>query len=99
MDFGCGKMAGEALGAVVGREMHLPAALDHLVRQRLGREEMPARAACREEDRALRHAYSAGSMRPRVRSKAAGLRFSGRRRVSASTMPIEMAIAISDEPP
>ena len=45
---GGGEMTGEALGAIVGREMHLPAALDHLMRKRLGREKMPARAACRE---------------------------------------------------
>ena len=55
MHLACREMTGETLGAVVGREMHLPAALDHLMRKRLGREKMPARAACREKDRPFRH--------------------------------------------
>ena len=47
MHGGSRKMAGEALGAVVGRQMHFPAALRHLMRQRLGWKEVPAGAARR----------------------------------------------------
>ena len=93
-----GKVRGKTLDAVVGREMHLPAARDQLVRQRLGRKQMAAGPAGGQQDRALRH-YSAGTARGGTRVNPICVRFSGRLRVSASTMPIEMAIAICDEPP
>ena len=88
----------EALGAIVGGEVDLPAARDQLMRQRLGRKQMAAGPAGGQQDRALRH-YSAGTARGGTRVNPICVRFSGRLRVSASTMPIEMAIAICEEPP
>ena len=43
--------------------------------------------------------YSAGWARCATGWKPIDLRFSGRLRVSASTMPMETAMAISEEPP
>ena len=73
-------------------------ARDQLMRQRLGRKQMAAGPAGGQQDRALGH-YSAGTARGGTRVNPICVRFSGRLRVSASTMPIEMAIAICDEPP
>ena len=55
MDGGGRKVAGIALGAIIGRQMNRPAARDQLMRQRLGGKQMSAGAACREKDRAFRH--------------------------------------------
>ena len=101
MNFRRGKMTGETLRAIVGRQMNRPAPPDHLMSKRLGREKMSAGSACREKNGPLGHrnVYPIGSTPCGMRSNGSALRFSGLRRVNARTMPIEMAIAISDEPP
>ena len=63
------------------------------MRQRLGGKQVAAGPAGGQQDRALGH-YSAGTARGGIRVSPICVRFSGRLRVSASTMPIEMAIAI-----
>ena len=90
--------ASEPFGAIVGGKVHRPAARHQLMRQRLGRKQMSAGPACGKQDRALRH-YSAGTACCGARFIPICVRLSGRLRVSASTMPIEIAIAIADEPP
>ena len=45
-----GKLPGKALGPVIGRQMHRPAARLQFMRQRLGRKQMAAGAAGRKKD-------------------------------------------------
>lgn len=55
VDGGGREVTGKPLGAVVGCQMHRPAAPVQLVRQRFGREQMSAGSARREKDDAPRH--------------------------------------------
>ena len=80
------RRTGQAAGSGIGHQ-HDPMSACHEFRgQRLGREEMPARSACRDDDRLHRWPSHAGSSRPR-------------RRVSASSMPMPRAMAITEDPP
>ena len=98
MHSGCREVTSEAPCPIVGGKVHLPASADQIMRKRLGRKQMAACAACGEQDRALRH-YLAGTVLGGTRTIPIWVRFSGRLRVSASTMPIDMAMAICEDPP
>ena len=98
MDRAGGELSRVAFRPAVRDEIDGPAARGELERQRLGREEMAAGAAGGQED-GPRSIYSAGAGRWLACGTPICVRFSGRLRVSASTMPIEIAMAINDEPP
>ena len=94
----CGKLACKPLGPLIRRQMHDPAARFQFMRQRLRWKHMPAGAAgAKESD--LVHRYSAGTSIGVVRCGWILMLERGLARVSASTNPIEIAIATSDEPP
>ncbi len=98
MDRICRKLACKPFGPLVGRQMHRPAARLQLMRQGFRRKHMPAGAAC-TEDRNLVHGHSAGTSIGAVRLGWTATLERGLVRVNASTNPIEIAIATSDEPP
>src|SRR5205085_11734534 len=85
-DRDAGDLLGKGVGAAVGREMHPTALVHEFARQRLGREQVAAGAAGRQDKIEL---GSGGhtSLPP------------SRRRVSASIIPMPSASASIDEPP
>ena len=95
----CREVSGKAICAIIGGQVHCPSARKEFVRERFRREKMSPGASGGEEYGFRRQGYSAGTSSrtgnpwPRLRS------VSGRLRLSANTIPMEMAIAISDEPP
>ena len=92
------KRARKPLSPFVRRQVHGPAARLQLMRQRLRRKHMSPGAAC-AQDRNLVHHYCAGTSIGAVRLGWIATFDRGLVRVSASTNPIDMAIATSDEPP
>ena len=91
------------LSANVGRKLDLVATALELLRQGRGGKEMPARAACGEQDRAPAHAACSltGAASASDRASAPRLRRPaiGRLRVSPSKKPMVSAMASSEEPP
>ena len=79
-----------ARAAAVGHHGHRLATLEEAAGQGKSREHVPARAAGGDEDRADRLADRIGHGRASSRAP---------RRVSASSMPIVRAMAMSEEPP
>ena len=96
-----GKVLPVGRRSVVGRKMHRDAPRTKLVCQRLGRKEMPSGAARGDQDRSHRLVHRrqirlpSGSNWIGVTKRVC----SARRRVSASSMPVERPMATSEEPP
>ena len=76
----------QTAGARIGHQRHAPAAREQFARQRLGGEEVAARAAGGDHD-------------GKRRGSSHGTSPWCRRRVSASSMPMPSATASADDPP
>ena len=98
MNRSAGKFACKTLRPFVRRKMDRPSARSQFMRQRFRRKHMPA-SPTGAKKRDLQHDYSAGTSIGVERLGCIATVDRGFDRVSASTNPIETAIATSDEPP
>jgi len=102
MDFLAGKRTGQLVDPAVGHEMGYVAARAQFLGQRLGREQMSSRTACRDDDgpvigtQAAHHTEAAAGCPPQSGMYVVA---AGRRLVNASTSPMASATETSDEPP
>ena len=92
------KLARKPLGPRIRCQMHGPSTRFQLMCQRFCRKHMSAGAACTKKGNLVR-GHSAGTSKGDERLGSTKIRACGLRRVSASTNPIETAMATSDEPP